>query len=58
MKARGGGGGVAGVVWPVYEDFKPTSEWQDDAQSHNLIIYLPGMYVRFILYTDIIIYVN
>lgn len=36
MKARGSG------VWPVYEDFKPTSEWNQDSLSHNLILYLPG----------------
>ncbi|KAH6819117.1 HSP20-like chaperones superfamily protein [Perilla frutescens var. frutescens] len=36
MKARGSG------VWPVYDDFKPTSEWQQDALSHNLIVSLPG----------------
>ncbi|KAG6393156.1 hypothetical protein SASPL_147391 [Salvia splendens] len=35
------GRGVAGV-WPVYEDFKPNSEWQQDAHSHSLIISIPG----------------
>ncbi|PIN26598.1 hypothetical protein CDL12_00628 [Handroanthus impetiginosus] len=32
----------AGDVWPVFEEFKPTSEWQEDDESHILIIYLPG----------------
>ncbi|KAH6758003.1 hypothetical protein C2S52_023084 [Perilla frutescens var. hirtella] len=35
-KARGSG------VSPVYDDFKPTSEWQQDALSHTLTVYLPG----------------
>ncbi|KAL1536044.1 inactive protein RESTRICTED TEV MOVEMENT 2-like [Salvia divinorum] len=39
--AMTGRGGAAGV-WSVYEDFKPNSEWQQDAHSHNLIISLPG----------------
>ncbi|KAK4424753.1 Inactive protein RESTRICTED TEV MOVEMENT 2 [Sesamum alatum] len=31
-----------GGVRPVYEDFKPVSEWQQDDESHFLNIYLPG----------------
>ncbi|KAL3829855.1 hypothetical protein ACJIZ3_018657 [Penstemon smallii] len=48
MRARGGGGGGAGHgrftggVRKVHEDFKPISEWQQDDDSHILIIYLPG----------------
>ncbi|XP_073288418.1 uncharacterized protein [Primulina huaijiensis] len=29
-------------VRPVYEDFKPISEWEQDDESHFLVIYLPG----------------
>ncbi|KAG6394968.1 hypothetical protein SASPL_145559 [Salvia splendens] len=37
MRGRGDAG-----VWLVYEDFKPNSEWQQDAHSHSLIISIPG----------------
>ncbi|KAG9133135.1 hypothetical protein Leryth_023503 [Lithospermum erythrorhizon] len=30
------------VVRPVYEDFKPKSEWIQNQESDNLLIYLPG----------------
>ncbi|PIN01296.1 hypothetical protein CDL12_26194 [Handroanthus impetiginosus] len=48
MHPRGGGtgaprrGGRSGGVRPVYEDFRPMSEWQDNDESHILNIYLPG----------------
>lgn len=48
MRPRGGGAGAPrrvarpGGVRPVYEDFKPMSEWQQDDESHILNIYLPG----------------
>ncbi|KAI3445239.1 hypothetical protein Pfo_001904 [Paulownia fortunei] len=48
MRPRGGAvaatpnGRRSGGVWPVFEDFKPTSEWQQDDESHVLMIYLPG----------------
>ncbi|XP_051147388.1 inactive protein RESTRICTED TEV MOVEMENT 2-like [Andrographis paniculata] len=46
-RGGGGGGGAAtppagGGVWPVFEDFKPTSEWLQDSESNILNIYLPG----------------
>lgn len=42
------GGGTARApsrsagVRPVYEDFKPISEWEQDDESHFLVIHLPG----------------
>ncbi|KAI3448723.1 hypothetical protein Pfo_005390 [Paulownia fortunei] len=50
MATRSRGGGAAaprrptqsGGVRPVYEDFRPMSEWQQDDESHILNIYLPG----------------
>ncbi|KAL0455397.1 UNVERIFIED_CONTAM: class IV heat shock protein [Sesamum latifolium] len=48
MRPRGGGAAAPrraarpGAVRPVYEDFKPMSEWQQDDESHILNIYLPG----------------
>uniref|UniRef100_A0A5B6YIA6 Putative inactive protein RESTRICTED TEV MOVEMENT 2 n=1 Tax=Davidia involucrata TaxID=16924 RepID=A0A5B6YIA6_DAVIN len=27
---------------PVYEDFKPISEWKEESSSHLLLVYLPG----------------
>ncbi|KAL1531522.1 protein RESTRICTED TEV MOVEMENT 2 [Salvia divinorum] len=48
MRPRGGGGASSrratrpGVVRPVYEDFKPESEWQRDDESLILSIHLPG----------------
>ncbi|KAL8545711.1 hypothetical protein ACS0TY_005731 [Phlomoides rotata] len=41
MATRTGGGGSS-FVWPVFEDLKPTSEWQHGDESHHLIIHLPG----------------
>lgn len=48
MRPRGGGGASSrrttrsGVARPVYDDFTPESEWQQDDESHILRIYLPG----------------
>ncbi|KAL8028753.1 hypothetical protein ABFX02_14G181400 [Erythranthe guttata] len=51
MRSRGGGAGApnrggarlgGGVVRPVYEDFKPKSEWQQNDELHILDINLPG----------------
>ncbi|KAL8555127.1 hypothetical protein ACS0TY_003067 [Phlomoides rotata] len=46
MRPRGGGAAAprarSQLVRPVYEDFKPVSEWQQDDDSHILNIYLPG----------------
>ncbi|KAG6390120.1 hypothetical protein SASPL_151602 [Salvia splendens] len=50
MRPRGGGGGGAssrrttrsGVARPVYDDFTPEFEWEQDDESHILSIYLPG----------------
>ncbi|KAL3631691.1 hypothetical protein CASFOL_024675 [Castilleja foliolosa] len=46
MRSRGGGGPRRGArrggVRPVHEDFRPTSEWQQDDESHILNIHLPG----------------
>ncbi|KZV47306.1 inactive protein RESTRICTED TEV MOVEMENT 2 [Dorcoceras hygrometricum] len=46
MRQRGSGTGrqpprSAGVR-PVFEDFKPISEWEQDDESHSLVLYLPG----------------
>lgn len=45
MKGRGGAAAGGPGTWPVYEDFKPNSEWQQDDHSHNLIVSLPGILV-------------
>lgn len=46
MRQRGGGTARApsrsAGVRPVYEDFKPISEWEQDDESHFLVIHLPG----------------
>ncbi|GER34590.1 heat shock family protein [Striga asiatica] len=48
MRPRGGSasnprrGARTGGVRPVYEDFRPVSEWKQDNESHILNIYLPG----------------
>ncbi|CAA0831465.1 HSP20-like chaperones superfamily protein [Striga hermonthica] len=48
MRPRGGAasnprrGARTGGVRPVYEDFRPVSEWKQDDESHILNIYLPG----------------
>ncbi|KAH6804195.1 hypothetical protein C2S51_032442 [Perilla frutescens var. frutescens] len=48
MRPRGGSASGSkrttrtGLVRPVYEDFNPVSEWQQDDESHILNIYLPG----------------
>lgn len=49
MRPRGDGAAPprratrSGGVRPVYEEFRPLSEWQQDDESHILNIYLPGM---------------
>ncbi|XP_073151357.1 uncharacterized protein [Henckelia pumila] len=46
MRQRGSGTGKppsrSAGVRPVFEDFKPISEWEQDDESHFLVIYLPG----------------
>ncbi|KAG8363763.1 hypothetical protein BUALT_Bualt19G0056200 [Buddleja alternifolia] len=47
MRARSDGAaapnrGRPGGIRRVFEDFKPMSEWQQDDESHTLIINLPG----------------
>ncbi|KAA8537059.1 hypothetical protein F0562_029537 [Nyssa sinensis] len=45
MRQRAGGIGQSrprAAVNPVYENFKPISEWKEGESSHILLVYLPG----------------
>lgn len=39
---RLGGTGTGVTVRPVYEDFKPVTEWKREEESDTYLIYLPG----------------